>query len=133
MSYEAKPVWFLNPSESTPQIRSAIESFLQSWIPKHSIDGDLQLYHYTTADGLKGIINNRCIWFTHTSILNDPSELKYGKELISKELRKAIAKQSDGNLKNLLEDMSNYIEIFDPIFYQTYVACFCKSENLLSQ
>jgi len=33
------------------------------------------LYHYTDANGLKGIIENDEIWFTDYRYLNDPSEL----------------------------------------------------------
>jgi hypothetical protein len=32
------------------------------------------LYHYTNADALRGIIENKCIWATHVRYLNDESE-----------------------------------------------------------
>jgi hypothetical protein len=32
------------------------------------------LYHYTTQEGLLGIIENKCIWATHFRYLNDTSE-----------------------------------------------------------
>lgn len=32
------------------------------------------LYHYTTQDGLLGILENACIWATHYRCLNDASE-----------------------------------------------------------
>jgi len=35
-----------------------------------------QLYHYTTLQGLLGIINEKCIWATHYKFLNDYSEIK---------------------------------------------------------
>jgi hypothetical protein len=34
-----------------------------------------QLYHYTTWDGLLGILQNHCLWATHCKFLNDYSEI----------------------------------------------------------
>ncbi len=133
MSYDAKPIIFYKPAMSTPQIKAAMDSFFKYWLPKHSYSEDLKLYHYTTLEGLKGIINSRSIRFTHTSTLNDPSELKYGKQLILDILSDTINNENEDNIKNLLKDLSTFINVFDTISYQTYVACFCKSENLLSQ
>ena len=36
------------------------------------------LYHYTTWEGLKGIITGQKIWFTHYEHLNDDTELEFG-------------------------------------------------------
>jgi len=33
------------------------------------------LYHYTTQDGLLGILKNNCLWATHYKFLNDYSEI----------------------------------------------------------
>lgn len=30
-----------------------------------------ELMHYTTADGLKGIVTSGCLWATHIKFLND--------------------------------------------------------------
>ena len=133
MSYDAKPIFFYGPALSTPQIKVAMLSFLERWLPKHSSTADLKLYHYTTLEGLKGILNSRSIWFTHTSTLNDPLELKYGKQLILDILNEAINNENEDNIKNLLKGLSVNVNAFDAITYQTYVACFCESENLLSQ
>ena len=36
-----------------------------------------ELYHYTTAIGLKGIIEKQTLWATHCEYLNDSMEIKY--------------------------------------------------------
>lgn len=42
-----------------------------------------QLYHYTTQQGLLGILENKCIWATHYKFLNDYSEIiKFKKQLV---------------------------------------------------
>jgi hypothetical protein len=133
MSYSAKEIWFYNPVRSTPQIRQAIENFWKFWLPEHSTDDDLQLYHYTTIEGLKGIIKNRSIWLTHTSTLNDPTELKYGKEIILKTLNDEISKGYEETINRFLHSIKIQVNSFDEIMYEAYVACFCRSDNLLSQ
>lgn len=133
MSYNAKEIWFYNPARPTPQIRQAIENFWKTWLPEHSTDDDLQLYHYTTIDGLKGIIKNRSMWLTHTSTLNDPTELKYGKEIILKILNNEIGNGHEEIIDRFLHSLVGEVNRFDEIMYEAYVACFCKSDNLLSQ
>lgn len=39
-------------------------------------------YHYTTVEGLMGIIENKCLWATGIDFLNDPSETHYIEDLI---------------------------------------------------
>lgn len=133
MSYNAKKIWFYTPTTSTPQIRQAVETFWKSWLPNHSTDDDLQLYHYTTIDGLKGIIKNRSMWLTHTSTLNDPTELKYGKEIILGILRTQKGNKHENIIDNFLHALIGEVDRFDETVYKAYVACFCRSDNLLSQ
>jgi hypothetical protein len=45
------------------------------------------VYHYTTAAGLKGIIENRCIWATNINFLNDISEYHHGVEIVREEIK----------------------------------------------
>jgi hypothetical protein len=45
-------------------------------------------FHYTTAQGLKGIIDGKCLWATAASYLNDASEIEYGSARDSCELGK---------------------------------------------
>ena len=133
MKYEAKPVFFYDPASSTPQIREAMELFLKSWLPKHSSIDELKLYHYTTLKGLEGIINSRSIWLTHVSTLNDPSELKYGEEIILNLLDEVRGEERDENILQLIKYLSEFVKSFNAATFQTYVACFCEEENLLSQ
>src|SRR4051794_1969474 len=49
-----------------------------------------QLFHYTTVESLRGIVENKSFWATHYSHLNDYSEVElfrpYMTELIAKRL-----------------------------------------------
>ncbi len=55
-----------------------------------SIDGTI--YHYTTAEGLRGIIENYELWLTNASFVNDREEC----ELLKKESNLSI----EGELRN---------------------------------
>lgn len=50
-------------------------------------NGDI-VYHYTTAEGLRGIIENRCVWATNVNFLNDISEYHHGVDIIREEVEK---------------------------------------------
>jgi hypothetical protein len=39
------------------------------------------LYHYTSAEGLRGIIQSRCLHASLAYLLNDASEVSYGCEI----------------------------------------------------
>lgn len=49
---------------------------------------NIDLYHYTTFEGLMGIVNNRTIRLTDYRFLNDPVELIYGLDKVDSELAK---------------------------------------------
>lgn len=77
------------------------------------------LYHYTTAEGLKGILTSRKIWFTDYNYLNDPGEIVYGKNYIFKILEKYSSPHIHF-IKNQIEK-----EIFRKHSGNFYVCSFC--------
>ena len=133
MSYKAKPIFFMEPLNSTPEIRRAMKSFLQEWLPRHSFSEELPLYHYTTIQDLKGILSSRSIWCSHISTLNDPSELHYGRDFVQSKLKEAIEQERDDRIRSFLNDLAMYTSSYDRSLFHTYVACFCEFDNLLSQ
>ena len=40
------------------------------------------LYHYTTSEGLVGIVSTHSLWATEAAFLNDFSEFSYGEGVI---------------------------------------------------
>ena len=131
MSYDAKPNYLLNPTNSTMQ--RAIDSFHSFWLPFHSSKDKLLINHYTTLEGLKGILNTRSSWCTDTSSLNDPMELEYGKKLIIDKLNEEIKSEENNTIKKLLDNLVLYVNIFNKHLYRVFIACFCEDDNLLSQ
>jgi Protein of unknown function (DUF2971) len=97
------------------------------------------LHHYTTADGLKGIIEKNELWATSAYFLNDSAEITYGYGLLKEALDDWLAKNprpeesltlglARGLRKSFGEDLLKR-NIIQPI----YLACFCEDDNLLSQ
>jgi len=88
--------------------------------PKH-------VYHYTTVDGLKGIVATGSLFATEITFLNDSSELAYANQHI----RKYAASADSSHLGRLL--LTELNETLDAGRVDLYVSCFCDSGDLLSQ
>ncbi len=88
------------------------------------------LYHYTTAEGLKGIVENREIWASDIFSLNDSSEVYHGRDLLFDCLN-ARKSKLDPNLKKQL--IASLEELGPRKFVSTYVCSFSKEGDDLSQ
>lgn len=62
-----------------------------------NIDGNKFIYHYTSVDGLKKILNSKVFYVKEKSYLNDPSEYQYAFHLAIEELEKMGATQHEIN------------------------------------
>jgi len=133
MSYKAQPIYLLDPLNKIPEIRKTINDHLSTWLEQHSYTESKFLFHYTTLDGLKGILENRSIWFSHINTLNDPLELQYGRRIIIDEIEEFLKSETDPLLISLFLTMKNFISAFGIYMTHLYIACFCEDENLLSQ
>jgi hypothetical protein len=96
------------------------------------------LYHYTTADGLKGIIEGNELWATSAYFLNDSAEISYGYDVLAEVLKDWIAnnpRPEDSLPIGLARDMEHTFgkDYREFIIKPIYLACFCEEDNLLSQ
>ena len=132
MNYSAKPIYHLNPAVYTPQITQGLKSIQKRWLALHERDSSFILNHYTSSKGLRGILKSRSIWCSHISSFNDPAEFKYGKSLVVNELQSALEYSHVHEIKLFLQKLIKDIETFE-LIYDVYIACFCESDNLLSQ
>lgn len=83
------------------------------------------LYHYTTQEGLLGILEKACIWATHYRYLNDTSEGQIVSKLLIEELRK---RNCDEGVISQGETILSEITSQD-----VYATSFSEDGNLLSQ
>lgn len=89
------------------------------------------LTHFTTLDGLMGIVESGEIWLSNVSFLNDRRELLYGLEEVEKVVKRYTSRKT-------------YLEWHKPLakvlrrlrkgrIPNTYAGCFCEQSDVLSQ
>jgi len=128
-----QPLFQFSAAFQTSQFKKEIDAFLVQWLAIHDLPEKAQLYHYTTLTGMQGIIKERSLWFSHVSTLNDRLEIQYGQKVVRNVLQELIDSQSRAEIKELLQSILGETESFDKVFFHTFVACFCRCGNLLSQ
>jgi hypothetical protein len=107
----------------------------EEWCKVGLIDPPDVVYHYTSAQGCLGIINEKQIYLTDAFFLNDQSELVYGRDLAVECLQRRAGSEVSNHIKTFLNGTANTFDPFDDadLGFRYYVACFCEDGNLLSQ
>lgn len=133
MSFSSNPLYLHQPAFSSPEIKDSIDSFLKNWLSKHELNSSDELFHYTSLDGLKGILNTRSIWFSHASSLNDPLELQYGRNLIKEVITEYSEDNTDDLLRSFFDQLKMQLDTLGDLIHHPFIACFCEEGDLLSQ
>lgn len=99
---------------------------------------DKVLYHYTSAEGLKGIIENNELWATSAYYLNDSTEVFYGYNVLREVLDQWFTKNKRAEDSITVGLAGQLRSSFEALFQKRllkpiYVTCFCEEDNLLSQ
>ena len=129
-------------------------------MPRLVTDEYDELVHYTSANGLMGILTSQCLWATHADYLNDADEIKTFfdrrlRNLIDNEVRSAIAELAKiphnqqlvndlGGIEKTVADtadgLTKSIRHSTLNFNQPYILSFCgakderiRANGLLSQ
>lgn len=89
------------------------------------------IYHYTDANGLKGLIEDKLFWCTDIEYMNDANELAYAENLIKNQIDEFKSNNQDDSL--FFEILKS--EAFRSIkeVYNIYVTSFSEVPDLLSQ
>ena len=107
------------------------------------MNGKNIVYHYTSLEGLIGIINSQKIWATDIMFLNDASEFKYSKDILYEEVKKL--QENDSRFKqanNFDESLGHFFykfleenieKLFPSEHFSFYVCSFSEEKDLLSQ
>jgi len=88
------------------------------------------LFHYTTAEGLRGILGTGCLWATNVSYLNDAAELRYWFQVL-RDVVDEISRSAEPNEGFLTALTTTDYEKGVP--NGVYVACFCDQPDELNQ
>jgi hypothetical protein len=114
-------------------MRDAMRDAMRNLTPLWTLGSPRELYHYTSLDGLVGIVTARAIWATDARYLNDASELTYAAELIESVIVGAFGEVGPPLDETL--PSTPRPGFANPFAYlvRPFVACFCKESDLLSQ
>lgn len=101
---------------------------------REGLQGDIPdlLFHYTTASGMRGILESSRLWATHYRFLNDASELSYGANLLESLLQERLAEANSELVSEFLSRSLRTSDAFDGMF-DCYISCFCERDDLLNQ
>lgn len=89
------------------------------------------LFHYTSVEGLKGIIESQELWATNLAYMNDTREMHTGSAVIQEILAADIDHATDQQTKKLLQALQEYSGK-SPI-KNAHAVCFSKNGDQLSQ
>ncbi len=98
-----------------------------------------EIYHYTSPEGLLGILSNKKIWFSNTRFLNDSSENNYIYTLFPKSKYEYEPHVLEEDFFQLIDNIKNqylnkdFCEIFGITFWveHIFVASFSKDDDNL--
>jgi hypothetical protein len=92
-----------------------------------------ELWHYTNAEGLVGILKSGTIWATQVACLNDTLEQRYFGDLVHSAVKELRAKNTDKRIEVLLRitDLGLAAREFSTAGH--FVACFSEVEDALGQ
>lgn len=89
----------------------------------------MKIYHYTDLHGLKGILENKCLWATNYAFLNDSQEMHHGINCINNALNHINGEISE----ELIASLKQAVQFFKEVKSQhAYNISFCLSPDLLS-
>jgi len=90
------------------------------------------IYHYTSAEVFAKIIQNREIWATNASYLNDVGELSYPVRLAKAVINDVAKAEGDERIREFISGIARDVEEH-AIYKAWYVTSFSTRANLLSQ
>jgi hypothetical protein len=99
-------------------------------------DLDDALFHYTSAQGLIGVVQNKVLWSTAYFCTNDEEELKVGKGILVPALSAYLRASRPQLLTRPWVDLNAYAEQFEKMIIGlvlsevcTYITCFCRASD----
>jgi hypothetical protein len=71
--------------------RNAAQEAMHWFIAQHPWPNDV-MYHYTSKEALQNIVSTKRMWATDLRKMNDPRELRHGRDLIDQRIKAAVRK-----------------------------------------
>ena len=131
-SIESAPAMALNPQND---IIRALSERLTSVFEEFEPPPPSILYHYTSAEGLLGILRRKELWMTDLRYMNDASELTYATKLLTVQLtrrqtEKGLTQAERQFIDSSLARLSHFISLGENV---PFSVSFCEEGDALSQ
>lgn len=95
------------------------------------------LYHYTTLEGLRGIVNSGTMWASDLGFLNDPEEITYGATVIHDQVTRRLENSADpvtkGACKSILEAARFRRDSWKGPYSRCFSFSLSEADDVLSQ
>lgn len=126
----------MNKTETLQSIHREISEKFLKWAEKEIGSlfyfNDEIIYHYTDVAGLKGIIENNCLWATNLSYVNDSRELALGINTYRDVCKKLLEKEKKNKLFKKI--VSSFLDCLNQKYISNRYACaFTSNGDQLSQ
>jgi hypothetical protein len=123
------------PTELIPQPEiDAMRSKVWELVGARHVEFPQTLYHYTDAEGLKGIIESGMLRATHLAFMNDASEYLHAVSLFRERIQLEKKRANNPLQANLLAEMDQLTSDTRPEHTAPYfITCFSAAENNLNQ
>lgn len=107
----------------------AVRQPVQSELFRLSKPNQSTIYHYTSLEGFKGIIESQDFWLTDSDFLNDSTEIEHGIDL-ARQVFKSFSEQTLSPIADILEGLTIKGNNPRP---RINIACFSSARDNLSQ
>ena len=122
-------------SAVTAGIESRREEIVQDLIAAKAKRLPSKFFHYTSFQGISGMLQSNNLWATDFRFLNDATELIYGARILLEELRN-YGNKSGGDVSKFLERIANFYQEHGDTyrqFFETYIISLSEAPDMLSQ
>lgn len=90
------------------------------------------LYHYTSMESFKNIVETKRVFATNIYYMDDDAELSYGIDILKKKCEE-IKRESSGKDTEIVEQYIAWLEIMSQPARPFYVCCFTEEDDDLNQ
>jgi hypothetical protein len=120
----------LTATEIIQQVEAEMQNFQNQWWSEYDSPHPPHLYHYTSLEGLVGILTTRKFFLSDVLVSSDRSEIHHGFDLATEVLR---SKAGHALCASVLETLLNnpLLGIGENMF--VYAVCFCPGSDVLTQ
>jgi hypothetical protein len=122
--------WDYTNDTSWFSVNKLINEEISRLIPQKSLEST-NLYHYTSIDGLFGIVTSNHLWLTDYEFLNDSSELNFSLEVADTSLEKFDTENYSNRVASLVPEWRKQLALTVPTC-KIYVSSFSEDRDNLS-